>query len=232
MQDSTTEVNQNTKDMDQIVRDWEKEEKNKKKRIVLLVIALVILLEIAVAVAYFIDMRRMANNAPTLFGTWGRDYQPTVEKEEILSGPENENIDELYLRVLDDLWEKNEGGNTGIKYVSIDLSDAPILLTRDKRAELVKRFAEEHGATGLELSRAELEQQNYIKGERWEDGVLFTVTTKPWDREERVYGGRAIKFDAEMWRSQKSCYTFRDCTAECGTREPWDSYYIGKEEHS
>ena len=111
----------------------------------------------------------------------------------------------LYLRVLNDLWGKDEGLNSsGVEYISVDL--AATSLTPAERSAVAWTFAQSHGAEPMELSYEQLCAEGYISGltgengglsvpiripdslparailegenifPAWENGVLFTIT--------------------------------------------------------
>lgn len=131
----------------------------------------------------------------------------------------------LYLQVLEDLWNKDSGLNSGIEHLGVDLSAVTDLTDLEKRG-VAWRFAELHGlADGLlEQTWEELAEAGYIDRENlsWEDGLLFTIDTD----EDAVWSlpnlGPGEKppvlnaFDAHKWRSGLGAYFFMDC---CGQRQ-------------
>lgn len=219
-----------------------------KQRILLPMIGLC-LAALAVFGAYRIDMHHMENSEPVTFGTWGYDYCPPEETPEdgesgvmtyeLPAPDETDGIAALYLRVLNDLWEKDSGLNGGIEYVSVDLSRAPIALTKEDCTALAEEFAEAHGVKALTLTFDELDLQGYLTDcspagtdaqiRQWDNGVLFTITTRDWETNERPCDGKAIKFDAGKWRSPLGAYYLSDCEAVCGINEPWGEYKVGAE---
>lgn len=137
----------------------------------------------------------------------------------------------LYLQVLEDLWNKDEGLNGGAGMISVDLSKAPGGLTAGEKAAIAYVFAQEHGAQGLTLTFDELREQGYLAAEKLEDGstaysflegLLFTVTP-----EETQENGAAVCFSAEKWRSPLGAYFFTKCTASRG-EGGWE-YSVGAE---
>ena len=56
----------------------------KKKNMIFIIMAVIIVIVISILVMYMIDRKRMENNKPVLFSTWGYDYVTPVE-----SGEEN-----------------------------------------------------------------------------------------------------------------------------------------------
>ncbi len=135
----------------------------------------------------------------------------------------------LYLKVLEDLWETDAGLNNDIKYISVDLSDAPGELTEGEKSAISYIFTKAHNKQCLELSYEELAIQGYLKGEipyYFEDGVLFSITDSMGDDE--IYNGlRVIKFDAQKWRSGLGAYFFTDCTASWPQHGTWSDYNVG-----
>ena len=136
----------------------------------------------------------------------------------------------LYLKVLEDLWEVDAGLNGGIKYISIDLSEAPGELTEGEKAAISYIFAKAHNAERLQLSFEELREQGYIAKDElyWEDGLLFSITDSM-KAEEQYNGLRVIKFDAQKWRSGTGAYYFGDCTTSWPQMGTWSDYNIGSQ---
>ena len=136
----------------------------------------------------------------------------------------------LYLKVLEDLWEVDAGLNGGIKYISIDLSEAPGELTEGEKAAISYIFTKAHNAECLQLSFDELRVQGYIKKDElyWEDGLLISITDSM-KAEEQYNGLRVIKFDAQKWRSGTGAYYFGDCTASWPQMGTWSDYNIGSQ---
>ena len=136
----------------------------------------------------------------------------------------------LYLKVLEDLWEIDAGLNGGIKYISIDLSEAPGELTEGEKSAISYIFTKTHNAECLQLSFEELREQGYIEKDElyWEDGLLFSITDSM-KAEEHYNGLRVIKFDAQKWRSGTGAYYFGDCTASWPQNGTWSDYNIGSQ---
>ena len=55
----------------------------KKKNVILGVLIIVTIIAISLFVVYKVDMKRMENNQPILFSTWGYDYASPVEDGEL-----------------------------------------------------------------------------------------------------------------------------------------------------
>lgn len=134
----------------------------------------------------------------------------------------------LYLKVLEDLWETDAGLNHDIKYISVDLSKAPGELTEGEKSAISYIFAKAHDKQCLQLTFEELREQGYIKEDElyWEDGLLFSITDSM-KAEEKYYGLRVIKFDAQKWRSGLGAYIFTDCSASWPQMGTWTDYNVG-----
>ena len=153
----------------------------------------------------------------------------------------------LYLKVLEDLWNTDEGLNgDGVEYVSVDLSATSLAPAERSAAAWV--FAHAHDAEPLELSYDELCAQGYISGlERenpfpaWENGVLFTITETdepvafnlpdiPQNEKEPSMAQYNVKntvsFDASKWRTALGAYGFSQCIAVQGNDGAWGDYSV------
>ena len=137
----------------------------------------------------------------------------------------------LYLQVLEDLWNADDGLNGGAELVSVDLSKAPDGLTAGEKAAIAYAFAQKHGVQGLTMTFDELREEGYLTGEKLEDGstvysftngLLFTVTP-----EETQDNGASVCFSAGKWRSPLGAYHFTKCTASRGD-SGWE-YSVGAE---
>ena len=104
-----------------------------------------------------------------------------------LSREENAQYDlcGLYLQVLEDLWNEDDGLNGGAEVVSVDLSKAPGGLTAGEKAAVAYIYAQKHGVQGLTMTFDELREEGYLMGEKLEggstaysftNGLLFTIT--------------------------------------------------------
>ena len=134
----------------------------------------------------------------------------------------------LYLKVLEDLWEIDAGLNGDIKYISVDLSEAPGELTEGEKSAISYIFVKAHDKQCLQLTFEELREQGYIEKDElyWEDGLLFSITDSM-KAEEHYNGLRVIKFDAQKWRSGTGAYFFCDCSASWPQNGTWTDYNIG-----
>lgn len=143
----------------------------------------------------------------------------------------------LYLQVLDDLWEKDPGLNSGIDLAGLDLSEAPGELLESEKAALCLRFGEIHGVEAIQGTYEELAREGYftpVEADlkyplyQWENGCLFSITAAG-GHEEEFYSLPVLFFDAEKWRSPLGAYYFQDCSAAWPEAGSWSGYQIGAE---
>lgn len=153
----------------------------------------------------------------------------------------------LYLRVLNDLWGKDEGLNSsGVEYISVDL--AATSLTPAERSAVAWTFAQSHSAEPLELNYEQLCEEGYISGlegenifPAWENGVLFTITETDdpvtFNLPSLSKGGEepsmsqfniknTVSFDASKWRTALGAYGFSKCVAVQNNDGVWGDYRI------
>ena len=153
----------------------------------------------------------------------------------------------LYLRVLNDLWGKDEGLNSsGVEYISVDL--AATSLTPAERSAVAWAFAQAHSAEPMELSYEQLCAEGYISGlegedifPAWENGVLFTITETDdpvtFNLPSLSEGGElpsmtqyniknTVSFDASKWRTALGAYGFSKCVAVQNNDGVWGDYRI------
>lgn len=153
----------------------------------------------------------------------------------------------LYLRVLGDLWGKDEGLNSsGVEYISVDLSATS--LTPAERSAVAWTFAQSHGAEPMELSYEQLCAEGYISGltgenafPQWEKGILFTITETDdpvtFNLPSLSEGGElpsmtqyniknTVSFDASKWRTALGAYGFSECVAAQDNSGVWGDYHI------
>ena len=153
----------------------------------------------------------------------------------------------LYLRVLNDLWGKDEGLNSsGVEYISVDL--AATSLTPAERSAVAWTFAQSHSAEPLELNYEQLCEEGYISGlegedifPAWENGVLFTITETDdpvtFNLPSLSEGGElpsmtqyniknTVSFDAGKWRTALGAYGFSECVAVQNNDGVWGDYRI------
>ena len=152
----------------------------------------------------------------------------------------------LYLQVLEDLWEKDSGLNSGVKYLSVDLSKAPGGLTEGQQHAIAWCFATNHEAEPLMLTHQELAEQGYltelpsgneeITGEapqpiyEWEDGLLCSITPVQEGRPEEAELplSDTLRFRITKWRTPLGAYFLDDCQASWDETGAW-SYSISRE---
>ena len=147
----------------------------------------------------------------------------------------------LYLQVLEDLWDSDSGLNNDIKYISVDLSDAPGELSEGEKSAIAYAFASKHGCKALSLSYNGLIENGYLNEAEsmssppapsgiydWEDGLLFSISSGEYDTNE-FYSLPVIKFNALKWRSPLGAYSFLDCMAVWPQMGTWSTYKIGAE---
>ena len=153
----------------------------------------------------------------------------------------------LYLRVLNDLWDKDEGLNSsGVEYISVDLSATS--LSPAERSAAAWTFAHAHGAMPLELNYEQLCAEGYVSGlegenafPAWENGVLFTITETDdpvtFNLPSLSEGGElpsmaqyniknTVSFDASMWRTALGAYGLSKCVAVQDNNGVWGDYRI------
>ena len=142
----------------------------------------------------------------------------------------------LYLRVLNDLWAVDEGLNSDVAAVSVDLSQTS--LTESEQAAVAWAFGGEHGISQvLSLNYEQLAAEGYLTGADpdsdgipcWEDGCLFTITEQETGDNELNGARNTVTFDAQKWRSALGAYFFADCTAEQALDGHWGDYTVGSE---
>ena len=132
---------------------------------------------------------------------------------------------ELYLEVLEDLWNVDSGLNSGISQIGIDLSELSHLTELEKET-VMHEFASKHNLPFIAGTWEELCEQGYIDKDNlyWEDGLFFSIKTNK-------DGGSSpdrTAFDAQKWRSGLGAYYFGECTAQKNTDGKW-SYDVGQE---
>ena len=153
----------------------------------------------------------------------------------------------LYLRVLNDLWDKDEGLNSsGVEYISVDLSATS--LSPAERSAAAWTFAHAHGAMPLELNYEQLCAEGYVSGlegenafPAWENGVLFTITETDdpvtFNLPSLSEGGElpsmaqyniknTVSFDASKWRTALGAYGLSKCVAVQDNNGVWGDYRI------
>lgn len=127
----------------------------------------------------------------------------------------------FYQTVINDLWQTDEGLNSDVDYIALDLSQITNLSDVEKQA-LVYLTSGQYGLTGLSATYDELVEQGYIDGENlyFEDGILFTFDIES-------TSDSSMSFDVTKWRSGLGAYFFMDCKAK-KTKDGW-TYEVGSE---
>ena len=165
-----------------------------------------------------------------------KDYDTTVvnsnENEPPIttnSGISNIYLCELYIDVLEDLWNVDSGLNSEISQVGIDLSRL-INLTEDEKDYVMSKFASNHNLPYIVGTWEELCEQGYIDKENlyWEDGLFFSIKTNEDGLKVDSEGVEYTSFDAQKWRSGLGAYFFDQCIAQKNDDGTW-SYTAGQE---
>ena len=140
-----------------------------------------------------------------------------------------EGICELYLEVLEDLWNVDSGLNNEISKIGVDLSKLSGL-TKNEKDYVMSKFASKHNLPYVSGTWEELCEQGYIDKENliWEDGLFFSIKTNEDAIKADSKGLEYIPFDAQKWRSGLGAYFFDQCLAQRGADGKW-SYTIGQE---
>lgn len=151
------------------------------------------------------------------------------------AGTIREDVCELYLEVLEDLWNVDSGLNSGLSQIGIDLSELSHLTEVEKDA-VMNEFASKHKLPYMVGTWEELCEQGFIDQENlyWKDGLFFSIKTN----EDAVWNLPAIternsvpeltSFDAHKWRGGLGAYYFGQCTAQKNADGKW-SYTVGQE---
>ena len=133
---------------------------------------------------------------------------------------------QMYLSVLEDLWETDSALNSDITQIGIDLSGTR--LPPAEQAAVAWAFGEEHSLSPLEGTWEELCDQGYIDKDAlsWENGCFFSIREL---ETEGIHHLSPVTFDAEKWRSGDGAYFFLDCTSIQSASGAWADYQIGSE---
>lgn len=129
----------------------------------------------------------------------------------------------LYLQVLEDLWNTDEALNKDVRYVCVDLSQAPGNLTKGQQAAITEIFAQKHGAEGLSLTFEELGEAGYLgEGQTAQDGSTLYLDGFPNGLFFSISpaAGRAsfslrpsVFFRAQKYAGPMAADFFEDCSA-------------------
>lgn len=130
----------------------------------------------------------------------------------------------LYLNVLEDLWEVDSGLNSDIVMAGMDLSGTSLSFA--EQSAVSWHFGEIHGLEMVQGTFEELAEWGYINKEElyFKDGCLFSITEKGTEEKEDE---REITFEAEKWRSGLGAYYFLDCTSRRNKTGQWETYKRG-----
>ena len=151
------------------------------------------------------------------------------------AGTVREDVCDLYLEVLEDLWDVDPGLNNGISQIGIDLSGLSHLTDSEKET-VMNEFASKHSLPYIAGTWEELCEQGYIDKDNlyWEDGLFFSIKTNEdaeWNLPVTKEGDpvpELTAFDAQKWRSGLGAYYFGQCTAQKNADGKW-SYTVGQE---
>ena len=135
---------------------------------------------------------------------------------------------ELYLQVLEDLWNVDSGLNNEISQIGIDLSELSNL-NEDQKDYVMIKFASKHNLPYIIGTWEELCEQGYIDKENllWEDGLFFSIKINEDAIKADNEGLEYISFDAQKWRGGLSAYFFSECLAQKNDDGKW-SYTVGQ----
>lgn len=156
----------------------------------------------------------------------------------------------LYLQVLEDLWGKDEGLNSDLEVLGLDLSGLTHLCEAEKSA-VAHRFGELHGLEVVTGTLEQLVEQGYITAHplmidgagvqepkgyfyEWENGILYSITTDQdavWNLPMLTEGEQPpvlTAFSAQKWRSSLGSYGFSNCSAQRSEDGSW-RYTVGAE---
>ena len=139
-----------------------------------------------------------------------------------------------YLRVLNDLWAVDEGLNSDITMLSVDLSQTG--LSDSEQAAVAWVFGGMHDISEtMTMSYEELAAERYLSDTapevdgipHWKDGCLFTIAEQETGDNELNGARNTVTFDAQKWRSALGAYFFTDCTASRDAQGHWGDYTVG-----
>jgi len=143
----------------------------------------------------------------------GLEYIKIVENGDDLVG--------LYAKVIDDLWKTDEGLNSGVEIMALDLSLTTNLSESEKQA-LAYVVGNTYELQGMVATYDALVEQGYVDPDsiNFEKGLLFKLEVK--DVKEGQF-----TFDASKWRGGNGAYFFMDCIAK-KSGDGW-TYKVGSE---
>lgn len=143
----------------------------------------------------------------------GLEYIKIVENGDDLVG--------MYAKVIDDLWETDEGLNSGVEIMALDLSLTTNLSESEKQA-LAYVVGSTYELQGMVATYDALVEQGYVDPDslNFEKGLLFKLEVK--DQSDDKF-----TFDASKWRGGNGAYFFIDCIAK-RSGDGW-TYKVGSE---
>ena len=195
------------------------------KKIITIALCLILVLSLGAC-----GTKAGGNGVPDEAGSTSFDAQPRpASAGSNTVDTENTNIRtdvcELYLLVLEDLWNADPGLNDGISQIGIDLSKLSSL-TETEKETVMHEFASKHNLPYIVGTWEELCEQGYIDKDNlyWEDGLFFSIKTN----KDVGSSPDSTAFDAQKWRSGLGAYYFGQCTAQKNTDGKW-SYAVGQE---
>lgn len=136
-----------------------------------------------------------------------------IEKQDDMVG--------FYEKVFDKLWETDNGLNTNIEVLALDLSKTTNLSDSEKSA-LIYILGNKYNIATVSGTFEELRDAGYIDKDllEFKNGILFSF-------EVTKQKENSFMFNAEKWRSGDGAYFFKDCKAK-KVNGIWD-YEIGSE---
>jgi hypothetical protein len=137
-----------------------------------------------------------------------------------ITGTEDDMVG-FYAGVIDDLWTTDEGLNSDIEMIALDLSEVSPL-TDGEREALVYVVGNRYGLQTIRSTYDDLVSEGLIDDEAlyFEKGILIDIRVT-------TAGTDQFTFDISKWRSGLGAYFFIDCEAE-RTDDGW-TYTVGSE---
>ena len=168
-------------------------------------------------------------------GAKSTEDDPSITTAGELNGPGfdtrtiREDVCELYLKVLEDLWNVDPGLNSEISQIGIDLSELSHL-TEVEKDSVMSEFASKHNLPYIVGTWEELCEQGFIDKQNlyWKDGLFFSIKTNEDAIKADSEGLEYTSFDAQKWRSGLGAYFFGQCLAQKNADGTW-SYTVGQE---
>ncbi len=129
-----------------------------------------------------------------------------ASKIEVIS--REDDLVSLYLDILKQIYENDEGLNSDITMIAVDLSKAGNVSKGEKEAILYQAW-QLFGMEVIPGTYEELKEQGYISSEGYDfpDGILLKIETLQ-------VGNDSFQFAASKWRSGTGAIFYMDCRAE------------------